>query len=224
MPQSLEMFHFNPVKFGLIAKQSAKEKGISQASMAARTGLSYDTVGNIYTGKIQKFAFEHVFKICVVLGMSLEVMELLLLKDEEIDFMDGVLLYDTAADDVVPVQDVLPSMTPGPVTDTVMDTAIEATEKPKDNADIPYGFYTKDEVMERVEHATKHLSVEIDHLRSALKSAEEKNERHISDLKEQHRKHIDDLKEQHQNERATGEKHREWMLSVIASSLGKANR
>jgi DNA-binding Xre family transcriptional regulator len=223
MPQSLEMFHFNPVKFGLIVRQMAKEKRISQATMAARTGMSYDTVGNIYTGKIQKFPFEYVFKMCVVMEVSIEVLMLLMLKDEDVNFSERVLLYDTQKDEVVPVPDVLPSMIPGVVTDAVADTAMEAAGAQRDTAATLSGYYTEEEVTERIDRATGHLTSEIDHLREIIKTNDERHERYVRDITEQHRAHISDLKEQQQHERATGEKHREWILSVIASSFGKVN-
>lgn len=219
MPKSLEMFHFDPVKFGLIVKQCAKEKGVSQTCLAARTGLSYDTIGNIYAGKIQKFAFEHLFKICIVLEMSVEVMMLLLLKDEEIDFEEQILLYDTAADDLVSVQEVLPSMVPGPVPETVADTAIEATEHRKGSMESSYGYFSREEVMEQIQGATEQLNSEVEHLQKSLQDNKEQHEKHIADLKEQHAKHIADLKEQQNNEREVGKQQREWLQGFIASSL-----
>lgn len=219
MPKSLEMFHFDPVKFGLIVKRSAKEKGVSQTYMAARTGLSYDTVGNIYAGKIQKFAFEHLFKICVVLGMSVEVMMLLLLKDEEIDFEEEILLYDTSSDKLVPVHEAIPSMVPGPVPEAVADTAIEAAERLEGDGDSPYGYFTHEEVMEHIQGATKQLISEVDYLRKSLQANQEMHDRYVCNLQSQHEKHIADLKEQHLNERAIGKQQQEWLQKFIENSI-----
>lgn len=224
MPQSLEMFHFNPVKFGLVAKQFAKEKKISQATMAARTGMSYDTVGNIYTGKIQKFPFEYLFKMCVVLGVSVEVMMMLMLKDEEIDFAELVLHYDAQKDEVVPVPEVLPSMIPGVVTDAVADTAMEATEQLRDAAVTPYGYYTAEEVAERIERATNHMAAEIDHLREIVRLNDERHEKHVQSVIEQHRQSVADLKEQQCYERETAAKFREWMQTLISDAFASCKQ
>lgn len=152
MSQTLEMYHFNPVKFGLICRQMAKEKRISQAVMAARTGLSYDTVGNIYAGRVQKIPFEYVFKICVVLEVSVEVMTLLMLKDDDIAFRDKILTYDTHRDEEIPVPEVLPSMTPGVVSDVVTDTAVAVAsaapvlDSPAVTAETSSGLFAADDI------------------------------------------------------------------------------
>lgn len=123
MAFSLESFHFNPIKFGQIVKQYAKERGISQGTMAARTGMSFDALGNLYGGKVQKPAFETVFKICVVLGVPVEVIMMLMLKDEDIDFGDKVLLYDTNQDTVVKAVNAVPSFVPEAVPNAVAEKA-----------------------------------------------------------------------------------------------------
>jgi hypothetical protein len=100
---------------------------------------------------------------------------------------------------------------------------MEAAGAQRDTAATLSGYYTEEEVTERIDRATGHLTSEIDHLREIIKTNDERHERYVRDITEQHRAHISDLKEQQQHERATGEKHREWILSVIASSFGKVN-
>lgn len=209
MAQSLVQFHFNPIKFGQIIRTTAKEKGVSQAAMAAKTGLSYDTVGNIYGGKVQKIPFEYVFKICVVLGTSIEVVMMLMLKDENIDFGEDVLLYDTQADETVPLPDTVPSLVPGPVTDTVAEAAIAATIAPP-VADPPAGYYTIEDINRAVDQANAHHAVIVSHLT-------ESRERLI----QQHERHISDLKAQQQAERETAERYQRLLHRMIDSLTGK---
>lgn len=211
MPQSLEQFHFNPIKFGQIIRTSAKEKGVSQASMAAKTGLSYDTVGNIYSGKVQKIPFEYVFKICVVLGIAIEVVMVLMIKDEDIDFKDDVLLYDTEKDVNIPVKDAIPSLVPGPVTENVANAAIAASSAPTSPAELQAaGYYTIDDINRAVDQANaKHEAV-------IARMIEERQH-----LIRQHERHLDDLKAQHANERVTAERYQQLLHRLIDGVIGK---
>lgn len=210
MPQSLVQFHFNPIKFGQIIRTTAKEKGISQASMAARTGLSYDTVGNIYGGKVQKIPFEYVFKICVVLGTSIEVVEMLMLKDEDIDFEDRVLLYDTQDDKIVPLPETVPTLVPGPVTDAVANAAIAAVNVHTPAADPAVGYYTIEDISRAVEQVNAHHASIISHMTESRQH-----------LIQQHERHIADLKAQHENERVTAERYQKLLHRLIDSITGK---
>lgn len=200
MTQPLQSFHFNPIKLGEILRQLAKERDISQSKMASETGLSYDTIGNVYTGKIVKTPFEYVFKICVVLGLPLETIMVIMLKHEDIDFRDRVLLYDTNTDESVPVSDVLPSMAPSTISEEVLETAIEQSENKFAPVDIPFGYYTKEEVKDMIADATRQKEIEINYLKLIC---------------EKHDAHINDLKEQHRNERNTGDKYRALLQHAL---------
>lgn len=200
MAQSLQSFHFNPIKLGQILRQLAKERDISQSKMASETGLSYDTIGNVYSGKIVKTPFEYVFKICIVLGLPFEAIMVIMLKQEDIDFRDRVLLYDTYKDDAVPVADVLPSMAPSPFSDEVVETAIVQAENTSAPVDIPFGYYTKEEVKDMIADATRQKEIEISYLKLIC---------------EKHDAHINDLKEQHRNERNTGDKYRALLQHAL---------
>lgn len=188
MTHSLISFHFNPIKLGQICKQYAKDRGISQAIMAARTGLSYDTVGNIYAGKVQKIPLEYVFKFCVVLGIPIEVLMMLMLKDESIDFADQVLLYDTVDDKAVPVEDVVPSMVAGSVPESVADAAASAPPMEAVHHDAAHTCHI---------HSDQHALVEI--------------------LNAAHALHTKDLKEQFDKERETTSRHIDQLHKLIES-------
>lgn len=193
MAESLESYHVNTVKVGVILRQMAKEKHISQEKMSAKTGLSYDTVGNIYAGKTQKLPLEYFLKICIILETSFESMILLMLKDEDIDFADRILTYDARKDIEVPVLDVLPSMTPGVVPDAVTDTAAAVTIATSAMEAAP---------MSEVAH-TDDLKPIVDAIRHEYEA------------------HIADLKEQLANERAANAKHAEQLHSLAMGILQK---
>lgn len=210
MAQTLVQFHFNPIKFGQIIRTTAKEKGVSQASMAAKTGLSYDTVGNIYGGKVQKIPFEYVFKICVVLGTPIEVVMMLMLKDENIDFEEDVLLYDTQDDKTVSLPDTVPTLVPGPVTDAVANAAIAATNVTASSAEPPAGYYTIEDINRAVDQANAHHATVISHITESRQH-----------LIQQHERHIADLKAQQEAERLTAERYQKLLHRLIDSITGK---
>ena len=128
MTYDLVHFHFNPIKTGQIIKQLCIDRGMSMASLAKKTGITYDTMDNIFRGRIQDMKFEALFKICCMLGLPIEVLMLLMLKDEDIDFMDHVLLYNNKEDEAFPVTDIdsVPSSVPNAV--LAAAEAVAATE------------------------------------------------------------------------------------------------
>jgi transcriptional regulator with XRE-family HTH domain len=130
MSASLNEFHFNPVKLGQILKQLCKDKGISIAYLHKRTDITRDTIENIMRGAVRDVKFEQIFKFCVVLGIPVEALLLLMLKDEDIDFIDQVLLYDNKEDEAIPASDI--DSVPGFVPDTVVAAAeaVAAAENP----------------------------------------------------------------------------------------------
>lgn len=194
MSNSLVSFHFNPFKLGQICKQYAKDRGFSQAVMAARTGLSYDTVGNIYAGKVQKIPFEYVFKFCVVLAIPIEVVMMLMLKDEDIDFAEQVLLYNTVEDKPVPVEDAVPDLVPGDVPAAVVDTAVNVA--------------AADPVIEAAIAPAENLhnGYTVDELRTI-----------INKITVMHDAHIQDLKDVHVREQETSAKHCEQLYNLAMS-------
>lgn len=130
MSASINEFHFNPVKLGQILKQLCKDKGISIAYLHKRTDITRDTIENIMRGAVRDVKFEQIFKFCVVLGIPVEALLLLMLKDEDIDFIDQVLLYDNKEDEAIPASDI--DSVPGFVPDTVVAAAeaVAAAENP----------------------------------------------------------------------------------------------
>lgn len=191
MSHNIVTFHFNPLKCGQIIRQYAKNRGISQEVLAARIGISYDTMGNIYAGKVQKIPFEYLFKISVVLAVPLEVLMMLMLKDEDIDFADQVLLYDTVDDKAVPVEDAVPTMVAGSVPESVADAAASAPP------------------MESAHHDEAHTyHVHADH--QAL----------IDILNAAHAAHIQDLKAQFAHEREAAARTADQLYTLAKSMTG----
>lgn len=127
MSYDLAAFHFNPRKAGQIFKQFCKDRGVSKSSLAKKCGTTYDTIDNIFSGKVQDITFERVFKFCVALEIPLEVYMMMMLKDEDIDFQDQILLYDNQEDNVLPISDIDTSQVPSPVPDTVVAAAEAVT-------------------------------------------------------------------------------------------------
>lgn len=190
MAYSLASFHFNPIKFGQICKQYAKDRGISQASMAANTGLSYDTVVNIYQGKVQKIPFEYVFKMCVVLAIPIEVVMMIMLKDEEIDFLDQVMLYNTVEDVVVPVEEAVPTLVPAETPEAVVETAAQVTAAmpvveasvARSDAGHNAGSYTAEELHTIIGKINDAHNAHLDDLRTAHAREQEAAEKHCEQL------------------------------------------
>lgn len=128
MAISLQQYHFNSIKFGEITKQYAKSRGISKAALAGRVGVSYDTMDCVYRGSVQKISFELVFKIACVLAVPMEVIAMLWIKDDDIDFREMILHYDANHDKTVLVPNDMPSFVPDAVADTA--AAVAASEPP----------------------------------------------------------------------------------------------
>ena len=130
MPQTLEQFHFNAVKLGQILKQFCIDKHVSKTVLAKETGISRDTIKHIFTGSVQEIPFEKLFKICVVLGVPMVVIEMLMIKDEDIDFADRIVLYDTTTGAALPVTEVDTEQIAVPDTVVAVAEAVAATERP----------------------------------------------------------------------------------------------
>lgn len=132
MSYSLRDFHFNPIKLGQILKQLRQDKDISVAYISKRTGITRDTLDNIFSGDVRDVKFEQIFKLCCVLEIPIEVLLILMLKDEDIDFMDQVLLYDNKEDESIPATDI--NTVPSSVPNTVVAAAeaVAAADNPPD--------------------------------------------------------------------------------------------
>lgn len=130
MSYSLREFHFNSIKLGQILKQLASERKITYSYLSRATDITRDTLENIMTGKVHDVKFEQLFKICCVLEVPVEVIIVLMIKDEDIDFVDQIVHYDTERNEVTPVSEVVDAEQI-PVSNTVVAVAeaIAATEK-----------------------------------------------------------------------------------------------
>lgn len=136
MSDTLRSFHFNPVKLGQIIKQMMVERKVSNGLMQKMTDISRDTIENIIKGKNQDIKFEQLFKICCVLEIPVAVIEMLMIKDEDIDFAEHIVYYDAVNGEVLPAADVDAAQMP--VSDTVVAVAeaVAAADKPPEQAKI----------------------------------------------------------------------------------------
>ena len=161
MSYDIVSFHFNPIKTGQIIKQLRLDKKMSISCLARRCGTTYDTIDNIERGRVQDVKFEMIFKMCCVLETSIEVLMLLMLKDEDIDFIDQVLLYNKQEDEVIPATGT--DIAPASVPDTVVAVAeaVAATDMPAEPVRKP------EENPEHIAYLYKH----IDHLTRLLELA-----------------------------------------------------
>ena len=132
MACSLDKFHFNSVKLGQILRQFAEQSGVGKGSLSRMTGISRDTITNIYSGDTQEVSFEKVFKICVALGIPMIAIEKLVVMDEDIDFADKIVMYDTASGDVLPATEVDIEKMPVPETVLAAAEAVAAADNPPD--------------------------------------------------------------------------------------------
>ena len=130
MPYTLRDFHFNPIKLGQIIKQFCAEKDVRPSYVCKQTGITRATFDNILRGSVHDIKFEQLFKICCVLEIPVAVIEMLMIRDEDIDFADQVVMYDAANNDVLPVSDVDAEQVPVPTTVVAVAEAVAAAENP----------------------------------------------------------------------------------------------
>lgn len=161
MACSLDKFHFNSVKIGQILERFAKERGVSKGALSRMTGISRDTLTNIFSGDTQEVSFEKVFKICVALGIPMIAIEKLAVLDEDTDFADKIVMYDTASGDVLPATEVDIKAMPVPDTVVAVAEAVAAVDNPPDSTRKPE---------ESVNHIA-YLQQHIDHLTRLLELA-----------------------------------------------------
>ena len=130
MACTLDKFHFNSVKIGQILERFAKERGVGKGTLSRMIGVSRDTLTNIFSGDTQEVSFEKVFKICVALGIPMIAIEKLAVLDEDTDFADSIVMYDTASGDGLPATEVDIKVMPVPETVVAVAEAVAAVENP----------------------------------------------------------------------------------------------
>lgn len=130
MPCSLADFHFNSVKLGQILQRFAEKCGMGKGAVSRMTGISRDTITNIYNGDTQEVSFEKVFKMCVAFGVPMIAFEKLGVLGEDTDFADRIVMYDTASGDVLPATEVDIKEMPVPETVVAVAEAVAAVENP----------------------------------------------------------------------------------------------
>lgn len=152
MPQDLVTYHFNPIKTGQIFKQLRMDKGMSISSAAKRCGLTYDTVDNIERGRVQDIKLEAFLKLCCVYEQPMIMIVLLMLKGDDIDFIDKVLLYDNKTGGTLSASifDSVPSIVP--------DTAVVAAEAVAATDTHPIPVRTAAENPDNVAQLHKHIA------------------------------------------------------------------
>ncbi|MBO7171654.1 MAG: helix-turn-helix transcriptional regulator [Bacteroidaceae bacterium] len=159
MSCTLEQFHFNSVKLGQILKQFCKEKCVSQTALSKKTGISRDTIVNIFRGDVQEVSFEKLFKVCCVIGVPMVVIEMLMVKDEDIDFADKIVLYDTTNGEVLPVSEVDTEQMQVPDTVVAVAEAVAAADKPPEPA---HPTHTTDEYIAFLQAHIERLTALLD--------------------------------------------------------------
>jgi transcriptional regulator with XRE-family HTH domain len=130
MPCSLAEFHFNSVKLGQILQRFAEQCGMGKGAVSRMTGISRDTITNIYNGDTQEVSFEKVFKMCVAFGVPMIAFEKLGVLGEDTDFADKIVMYDTASGEVLPATEVDIKDMPVPDTVVAVAEAVAAVENP----------------------------------------------------------------------------------------------
>ena len=128
MACSLAQFHFNSVKLGQILMHFAEERGIGKGALSRMTGISRDTITNIFNGDTQEVSFEKVFKMCVAFGVPMIAFEKLGVLDEDTDFADKIVMYDIASGEVLPATVVDIKSMPVPETVVAVAEAVAAVD------------------------------------------------------------------------------------------------
>ena len=134
MACSLAQFHFNSVKLGQILMHFAEERGIGKGALSRMTGISRDTITNIFNGDTQEVSFEKVFKMCVAFGVPMIAFEKLGVLDEDTDFADKIVMYDIASGEVLPATVVDIKSMPVPETVVAVAEAVAAVDNPSQPA------------------------------------------------------------------------------------------
>lgn len=134
MSCTLEQYHINPIKLGLVLQQYSKEKGITKAALSRQTGISRDTITHIFNGDTQEVSFEKLMKICVVIGISLGMLVAVVTKDDDIGFRDRIVFFDPSNNDILPVTAVDDDAMPVPETVAAVAEAVTVATTAADPA------------------------------------------------------------------------------------------
>lgn len=129
MPYNLANYKMDQIKAGVIIQELRHSRHISRARLAGEIGVSNDVMENIEKGR-GGLTFERAMKICAVLKIAIIAFVLLLIKDEEIDFRDAILVYDHQNDDMTPVTDESVPEIPGAIPNKVVEAAAAVDPTP----------------------------------------------------------------------------------------------
>lgn len=188
MSHSLVTFHFSALKAGQIIKQYCKIRGISKAALAAKTGISYDTVDNFFQGKVKEVQFERIFKYCVVIGIPIELFMLQMLDGEDIDFSDDVKLYNNSEDATSAAE--LPA---GALSDAVPDTVAavaSAVMQVTESVSVPHvddgGAYSmREDLHETLARTERHYNEHIADMAESRRLLIEQHDKEVAVLCQQ---------------------------------------
>lgn len=120
--QSLDNYKLNLVKTGVILQELRETRKMSRSYVADSIGVSTDVIGNLEKG-LGGLSLERSIKLCVLYEIPLVALELLIVKDEDIDFRDSILVYDHQNDDATPITDESVPEVPGVIPDSVVEAA-----------------------------------------------------------------------------------------------------
>lgn len=120
--QSLYNYKLNLVKTGVILQELRDSRKMSRSYVADSIGVSTDVIGNLEKG-LGGLSLERSIKLCVLYEIPIVALELLIVKDEDIDFRDSILVYDHQNDDATPITDKSVPEVPGVIPDSVVEAA-----------------------------------------------------------------------------------------------------
>ena len=92
---SLQNYQINTQRSGEILRRWLAEKHISQASAAARIGITEDTLAGCLRGNVKQPSLTYVLKLCIMTGHTMEEYLHLVLADDPIEFAEDIKWTDT---------------------------------------------------------------------------------------------------------------------------------
>lgn len=98
---TLQNYQLNTQRSGEILRRWLAEKRISQASAAARIGVTEDTLAGCLRGNVKQPSLTYVLKLCIMTGHTMEEYLHLVLADDPLEFAEDIKWTDVP--EAVPV-------------------------------------------------------------------------------------------------------------------------
>ena len=156
MTHTLESYKLNLVKTGIILQELRNSRKMSRALVADSIGVTTDIISNIEKG-LGGLSFERMLKLCVLYEVPMIAIVMLITKDEDITFRDGILVYDHKKDTITPVTDNGVPDVPAVLPDAVVEAAASAPDVVSVLPPAPLPeHYSREELralLDRMEHA-----------------------------------------------------------------------